>query len=705
MTCRSKRGLRERDDNSSRSWRQLESYPLVSIVTPSYNQGRYIEETILSIKNQDYPNIEHVIVDGGSTDNTLEILKKYEDTYTMRWISEPDKGQADAINKGFKLSAGEILGWQNADDTYNPGAISKAVAFFLKHPGIDLVFGNYCLIDDKNNTLQEFRLRPFNRKEYLYCFPNISNPSAFWKRELFFASSMLDIRLKYAMDFDFFMRASEHGKFRYVKYCFGNGRIQPSSKTSSRFIFPERDRAWEQENAVIRQRYGVKMDLDRPWDKQYRLWKIYFRTRRLFYYVVQGHWDYLFKKVSRHPLVQPWTSKLVSDGECRIGKKPRIAIIHPGWSLGGAGAVALWTLEALKKDYDLTLITTENVNFAELNAFFGSKLKSGEVEVRKIFNFRGSMLDGFLLKIALAQRYWKRHHKEFDLAIATRCEIDLGEPGIQYIHCPIWNDDVLRQLGQLPAGWQYRKGVPRRFYKLLCKYISKFNAIRMKQNITLVNSNWMGERVEETYGIKSRTVYPPVKEDFPQVPWEEREEGVVCLGTVSPGKHVEEIVTIIGQARLERPQVHLHIIGGCSDPAYAKRIRRLCEQNREWLFWEGKLPRERLTRLVAKHKYGIHGMPNEHFGIAVAEMVKAGCIPFVPNSGGQVEIVGDTRLLYADPKEAVDKILYVLQHEEIQTELRGHLHTQGQSFSATAFMKLIKEIVEQVLNIEKNGVV
>ena len=234
--------------------------------------------------------------------------------------------------------------------------------------------------------------------------------------------------------------------------------------------------------------------------------------------------------------------------------------------------------------------------------------------------------------------------------------------------------------------------------------LGNYSEIRMKQNVTLVNSNWMGERVRETYGIETQTVYPPVKDDFPDVSWAQREEGFVCIGGVSPGKHVEDMISIISRVRQQRPEVHLHIIGSCSDPAYADKIKRLCEENHEWLFCEGRLAREKLTRLVARHKYGIHGMPNEHFGIAVAEMVKAGCIPFVPNSGGQVEIVDDGCLLYADQSEAADKILYVLQHETVQAELRESLRVQGERFSAITFMTAIRQVVKRTLGVENNVV-
>lgn len=127
--------------------------PLVSIVTPSYNKGCFIEETILSVKNQTYPYIEHIVMDGGSTDGTLDILRKYANNIT--WLSEPDEGQSDAINKGWRRAKGQILGWLNADDTYMPWAVQTAVEFLAENP--DVGHGHHCMgmwsiIEARHNT-------------------------------------------------------------------------------------------------------------------------------------------------------------------------------------------------------------------------------------------------------------------------------------------------------------------------------------------------------------------------------------------------------------------------------------------------------------------------------------------------------------------------------------------------------------------------
>jgi glycosyltransferase involved in cell wall biosynthesis len=128
--------------------------PLVSIVTPSYNQGQFIETTLLSIKNQDYPKLEHIVVDGCSSDNTIEILKRYEREYNLKWIAERDKGQSDAINKGFKAAKGDIIGWLNSDDAYfDKHAVSYVANEFQRLPEVDVIYGNGVCIDDKNMTI------------------------------------------------------------------------------------------------------------------------------------------------------------------------------------------------------------------------------------------------------------------------------------------------------------------------------------------------------------------------------------------------------------------------------------------------------------------------------------------------------------------------------------------------------------------------
>jgi len=193
----------------SRRIGKQEICPLVSIVTPSFNQGRFIEENILSVKSQDYPNIEHIIIDGGSTDETVEILKKYEGTYNLRWVSEPDEGHADAVNKGFAMAQGDIIGWLNSDDVYfDRGTISAVVEAFQKHPEADIVYGDVAYIWEDGTILRVQCVPGFRYSRLLRgCF--LGQPGVFFRRHVV-EEHKLDKRLKVAIDYEYWLRI---GKF------------------------------------------------------------------------------------------------------------------------------------------------------------------------------------------------------------------------------------------------------------------------------------------------------------------------------------------------------------------------------------------------------------------------------------------------------------------------------------------------------------
>jgi glycosyltransferase involved in cell wall biosynthesis len=201
------------------------------------------------------------------------------------------------------------------------------------------------------------------------------------------------------------------------------------------------------------------------------------------------------------------------------------------------------------------------------------------------------------------------------------------------------------------------------------------------------------------FGIESRLLYPPVAGEFPEVPFEEREAGFVCLGRMVPEKRVEVAIEIVSKIRCSgHPEVHLHLVGGIGESAYGRELRRLCARNKDWLFCEGTLWGEGKKRLLSGHRYGIHARGKEPFGIAVAEMVKAGCITFVPNDGGQVEIVDHDALTYSSVDDAAKKILAVLESAELQQSLRVHLSRVGGQFSAEAFMGGLRDATADFLN-------
>ena len=182
------------------------NYPKISIITPSYNQGQYIEQTILSVIGQGYPNLEYIIIDGGSSDDTLEIIKKYSDKITY-WISEPDKGQSDALNKGLAKCTGDIFNWINSDDYFEEDSFFNIAQYFIDHPTIDMLLG-FCNCFD-NKTFKQIFL---NRSELFYCVEEtliqqkINQPASFYKLSIVKQMGGINKDLHYCMDLDLWFR-------------------------------------------------------------------------------------------------------------------------------------------------------------------------------------------------------------------------------------------------------------------------------------------------------------------------------------------------------------------------------------------------------------------------------------------------------------------------------------------------------------------
>jgi glycosyltransferase involved in cell wall biosynthesis len=220
----------------------LTAYPTISIVTPSFNQGAFIREAVDSVWNQDYPDCEHIVIDGGSTDETVASLQELcqaGGATTLRWSSEPDRGQAHALNKGFALATGDIIGWLNSDDRYRPGAFRKIARTFDQHPEVDLVYGDYTWMDAHGCVRSVRREIAFNHFILLYHrVLYIPTTATFFRRRIIDEGNLLDDCLDYALDFDFFVRLSERGyRFLHIRELLADFRLHNASKTCS---MPER---------------------------------------------------------------------------------------------------------------------------------------------------------------------------------------------------------------------------------------------------------------------------------------------------------------------------------------------------------------------------------------------------------------------------------------------------------------------------------
>jgi glycosyltransferase involved in cell wall biosynthesis len=193
----------------------MASYPKVSIVMPSFNQGHFLETSIRSVLAQDYPNIEYILVDGGSKDDSLEIIQRYQSHFTW-WVSEKDKGHADALNKGFSHATGEILAWLNSDDTYFPGAVSEAVAFLQEHPEVGMVYADADLIDDDGNTIGKFAAKQTDYTRLLRGSVHIPQATTFFRADLWRQVGPLDLSLFFSFDYDLWVRLAKVSQIRYL---------------------------------------------------------------------------------------------------------------------------------------------------------------------------------------------------------------------------------------------------------------------------------------------------------------------------------------------------------------------------------------------------------------------------------------------------------------------------------------------------------
>ena len=209
----------------------MDDKPLVSIITPSFNQGKFLEETLLSVLNQDYPNIEYIVIDGGSSDNSLEVIKKYEKRLAY-WVSEKDRGQTDAINKGFGQAKGQILAWLNSDDTYSPGAVSRAVAYLLTHPEIGMVYGDLDFIDENGRSIGKFNAAQTDLPRLRRGFVHIPQPSTFFRADLWRKIGPLDPTFFFAMDYDLWVRLAGVTQLKYLPgETWANFRLHSDGKT------------------------------------------------------------------------------------------------------------------------------------------------------------------------------------------------------------------------------------------------------------------------------------------------------------------------------------------------------------------------------------------------------------------------------------------------------------------------------------------
>jgi glycosyltransferase involved in cell wall biosynthesis len=209
---------------------KMKPNPLVTIVTPSFNQAPYLEETIESVFNQTYSNIEYIIMDGGSTDGSAEIIKRHQKKLAY-WVSEKDRGQTDAINKGFAKAKGEILGWINSDDTLISNAVEEAVLFLGDQPDTGLVYGDANYIDEKSRVIGRFPAAQTDLVRLRRGYVHIPQQASFFRKSIWDQVGPLDPEFFFAMDYDLWVRIARKTEIRYLPRLWANFRLHRGAKT------------------------------------------------------------------------------------------------------------------------------------------------------------------------------------------------------------------------------------------------------------------------------------------------------------------------------------------------------------------------------------------------------------------------------------------------------------------------------------------
>jgi GT2 family glycosyltransferase len=205
---------------------------LVSIVTPSFNQASYLEQTIQSVLSQDYPSVEYIVIDGASTDGSVEIIKRYSSRLAY-WVSEKDNGQSDAINKGFARASGDIVAWLNSDDYYLPGAIKAAVHAFEENPDVVLIYGNMLAVDEHGQTFNTLKYKQLSLEDLL-CFQIIGQPAVFMRRSALQKTGGLNASFHFLLDHLLWIQLAQHGPILHIEQTWATARYHAEAKNRAK---------------------------------------------------------------------------------------------------------------------------------------------------------------------------------------------------------------------------------------------------------------------------------------------------------------------------------------------------------------------------------------------------------------------------------------------------------------------------------------
>lgn len=368
--------------------------------------------------------------------------------------------------------------------------------------------------------------------------------------------------------------------------------------------------------------------------------------------------------------------------------------LHPD---GGGNGVAAWMLEALCDEHAVTLFTAAAPDLTAVDRFYGTALAGRDVRVVVAPGLAHRLVRHLpvragLLAETLFARAARRVAHDYDVVLTATNEVDLGRPVVQYIHYPA----RLRPRPGYDLRWYHARWALQGYYRL-CDRLADASPRRLRANVSLANSQWTAALLRRHYDMAAEVVYPPVGTPAALPAWAARREAVICVGRLAPEKRIEMVLAIVGAARRQHPALQLTLVCPQVDDRYARRLYHRLRAERSWVTVEVGVDRARLAALLATHRYGLHAMAEEHFGMAVAEMTAAGCIVLVPDGGGAPEIVGrDPRLLWHTPADAVARLYAVLADPALQGELHAAALARARAFASDRFVAQIRALVDRL---------
>ena len=366
---------------------------------------------------------------------------------------------------------------------------------------------------------------------------------------------------------------------------------------------------------------------------------------------------------------------------------------------GGADVTLMWLIRALCTQYNVTLVTTSQFNLDFFNRFAGTQIERDQFQIRRVPLLpTPKAVPMSALQEPLFQRAARSCAAEFDVCLSAMNPLDLGVPAAHFVSDFEWLLKTDRASQSSTAATRSQNvSVPRRLYHALSSQIQNPSGRDLLRDDVLVsNSEWVASSLR-TMGIESPVIYPPVPWLFRENDWDNRRRDFVWFGRIAPQKKVEEAIKIVAGLRNAGIDCSIHIAGTAVDKAYLKFIRGLAKRMGDWVVLRGPIYGEDKTAFLTQFRYALHTRADEPFGITLVELMKAGCIPFAPNSCGSAEILNHPALLFAGEDDAVTKIRSLLSDPGLSQSVRTFLSQRAELFSTDRFCESVVALVSDIL--------